>query len=234
MWESIIESDFVQIQSRLAVAAFCGLLVGLERGYRGKPAGLRTHILISVGAALFMVLSIHVAEAAVSMGYRNADPARIAAQIVTGIGFLGAGAIIQNRGLVLGLTSAATIWCMAAIGMAAGAGMHWTSLASSLGIIVTLETLVILERTFRLRRFLQMTLDIAVKKEARVQQIRKVLRSMDVTLSQERVENVMGETHYRADIYMRGDREEALVQRIEGIKGVQDVTLLSQAMSGED
>jgi len=101
----------------LLVAALCGGLLGLERESEGKAAGLRTHLLVGLGAALATQLSLAVSD----FGVRGfADPARIAAQIVSGIGFIGAGVILQSRGSVRGLTTAATLWVAAMIGMAAG------------------------------------------------------------------------------------------------------------------
>lgn len=102
---------------RLLGASVAGALIGLERELAAKPAGLRTNVLICLGAALFTLLSVRVAEAGAV-----ADRGRIAAQVVTGVGFLGAGAIIQHRRYVIGLTTAATIWAVASVGMAFGAG----------------------------------------------------------------------------------------------------------------
>src|SRR5436189_5833753 len=96
---------------RLLLAAGLGAAIGLEREYRQKPAGLRTNILIAVGSALFTIMSL-------AMTGRDGDPGRIAAQVVTGIGFLGGGAIMRNRDTVHGMTTAATIWVNAAIGLA--------------------------------------------------------------------------------------------------------------------
>lgn len=111
-------SDF-EIVQRLVLAALIGAVLGFERELRQKSAGLRTNILIALGSAVFTVLSVDVAA-----GW-NADPARIAAQIVTGIGFLGAGAIMRtDRGAIYGLTTAAMVWVNAALGMAAGAGRY--------------------------------------------------------------------------------------------------------------
>jgi putative Mg2+ transporter-C (MgtC) family protein len=112
---------------RLLAAVAGGALIGLERELAGKPAGFRTNILICVGAALFTLLSIDVAGA-------PQDQTRIAAQIVTGVGFLGAGAILRQRGRVVGLTTAATIWVVAAVGMAFGAGAY------GIGTLATLLT----------------------------------------------------------------------------------------------
>src|SRR5688572_30051671 len=103
---------------RLLTAALLGAVLGCEREMRQKSAGLRTNILIAVGSALFTLMSVELASAS------GGDPARIAAQIVTGIGFLGAGAIMQTRSGVQGLTTAATVWVNAAVGVAAGGGSY--------------------------------------------------------------------------------------------------------------
>ena len=100
---------------RLALAAGLGALVGFEREVHGRPAGLRTYILVSMGACLFTLVSIY--------GFPGSDAARVAAQIVTGIGFIGAGTIIQAQSSVRGVTTAAGIWAIAAVGMAAGSGL---------------------------------------------------------------------------------------------------------------
>jgi putative Mg2+ transporter-C (MgtC) family protein len=105
----------IELAERLLLAAFLGALLGVEREVRQKSAGLRTNILIAVGSALFTVMSYELADP-------TGDPGRMAAQIVTGIGFLGAGAIIRTGGSVQGLTTAATVWVNAAVGVAAGGG----------------------------------------------------------------------------------------------------------------
>jgi putative Mg2+ transporter-C (MgtC) family protein len=128
---------------RLAVAAGLGGAVGLERELREREAGLRTHLLVCVGSALFTIVSAY--------GFRDflvhggsvvrADPTRIAAQIVSGIGFLGAGAIIRQGLSIKGLTTAATLWLVAAIGMAAGAGYYDAAVITTLGALLTLGPL---------------------------------------------------------------------------------------------
>lgn len=107
---------------RLTVALVCGILLGIERERKDKPAGLRTIILISLGSALFMIVGNLVPFAYEWTDLSRIDPSRIASNVVTGIGFLGAGTIIQSRGSVQGLTTAAVIWVAAAIGMCAGLG----------------------------------------------------------------------------------------------------------------
>ena len=115
-----------EILLRVALAAALGGVLGLERELREREAGLRTHLLVSVGSALFTLVSAYGFHAFLASGQNvvRADPSRIAAQIVTGIGFLGAGAIIRQGLSVRGLTTAATLWVVAAIGLAAGAGYY--------------------------------------------------------------------------------------------------------------
>ena len=126
---------------RLVLAAALGGAIGLEREYRRKPAGLRTNMLIALGSALFAVLSIELGAVAGS-------PDRVAAQVVTGIGFLGAGAILRSGGNVRGLTTAATIWVNAAIGMAAGIGAYGVATGAAAITIAVLALLPAMERLF--------------------------------------------------------------------------------------
>jgi putative Mg2+ transporter-C (MgtC) family protein len=116
---------------RLVLASGLGAVIGLERETAGKAAGFRTNLLICLGAALITELSMIVARDGELPGGLRADPGRIAAQIVSGIGFLGAGTILQSRGSVTGLTTAATLWVVAAIGMAVGAGAYVHAIAGT-------------------------------------------------------------------------------------------------------
>ena len=121
---------------------FCGGIIGLEREISGKPAGLRTNILICLGSAMLMDLSVHLGLLGIAESQgRTGDPARLAAQVVSGIGFLGAGTIMQARGSVVGLTTAATIWVVAAIGLVIGAGFYFEGLASTLTVAAVLTGL---------------------------------------------------------------------------------------------
>ncbi len=133
---------------RILAALILGGAIGLERELRDKPAGFRTIILICVGACLFTILSQSVAGS-------NVDPTRIAAQIVTGIGFLGAGAILHNRVSVIGLTTASTVWATAAIGMAAGFGHLRLAAFGTAVILVALWLLNLVEHEIGERRDLQ-------------------------------------------------------------------------------
>ena len=118
--------------ARLVVATLLAAVVGYERERTGKPAGVRTHGMVGLGAALFTVVSLH--------GFGpGGDATRVAAQIVTGIGFIGAGAILHERGGVHGLTTAASLWVTAAVGVAVGVGMFWMSLATAALVFLLLR-----------------------------------------------------------------------------------------------
>ena len=121
--------DNLEFFIRIVLAAILGALVGLERSKRQKEAGVRTHCIIACTSALFMILSKYAFVDIVGVnGLRGADPARIAAQVVSGISFLGAGVIFKNGNSIRGLTTAAGMWGTAAVGMAIGAGMYWVGL----------------------------------------------------------------------------------------------------------
>ena len=127
---------------RCGIAAVCGGMIGVEREAKRKAAGFRTNILICVGSAMYMAIGLLLMPQSRA---GDVDPTRIAAQVVTGIGFLGAGCIIQQRGRVTGLTTAATIWVVAAIGMVAGAGFPILAFISALLVLITLAVLGALE-----------------------------------------------------------------------------------------
>jgi putative Mg2+ transporter-C (MgtC) family protein len=143
--------DFVL---RLVVAGILGVLIGLEREYRAKEAGYRTHFLVAVGSALLMIVSQHGFDDMLGKEGVGLDPSRIAAQIVTGIGFIGAGTIILNRQIVRGLTTAAGIWATAGIGMCAGAGMYALAISATVLTLIGLELLSRLFKNLGLKSFI--------------------------------------------------------------------------------
>ena len=143
--------DFVL---RLVVAGILGVLIGLEREYRAKEAGYRTHFLVAVGSALLMIVSQHGFDSMLGKEGVGLDPSRIAAQIVTGIGFIGAGTIILNRQIVRGLTTAAGIWATAGIGMCAGAGMYALAISATVLTLIGLELLSRLFKNLGLKSFI--------------------------------------------------------------------------------
>lgn len=123
---------------RLLTATALGALIGFEREYHAKEAGVRTHLLVALGACLFMILSIYGFDFMLGRDHVSFDPSRIASQVVTGIGFIGAGTIILQKQMVRGLTTAAGLWVTAAIGLACGAGMYVIAVVTSAIVLTSL------------------------------------------------------------------------------------------------
>ena len=185
IYNSIISPDvnWVGAIVKLVLSLLLGATIGMERRRKGQIAGLRTFALISMGATLAMLISIYIPQE--YMGLKNGDPGRIAAQVVSGVGFLGAGAIIQMKGSVRGLTTAAGIWMTACIGLAVGAGMYLISIITTLLIIFIL---VNIERIEQRHNFLWESKIIRVKMHGildDIQPLRDTLASNDVHISDE-------------------------------------------------
>ena len=143
-----LEVNLTNSLFRMVLSMVLGMAVGAERKRKGQIAGIRTFALISMGACLSMLLSIYVPQA--YLGLKNGDPGRIAAQVITGIGFLGGGAMIHMKGAVRGLTTAAGIWVTAIIGMTVGIGMYVCSLGATVLILLTLVAFERYEKHARL------------------------------------------------------------------------------------
>ena len=165
---------------RLFVAAMLGGVIGLEREYRAKEAGFRTHFLVALGSGLFMILS--------QFGFNDVlghyeqvslDPSRIASQVVTGIGFIGAGTIIFQKHVVRGLTTAAGLWVTSAIGMTAGAGMYVLSIATTVLVLLCLEALYFILQHFGTRNI---TVTFSTPKEENIQPVLQRLRDMEIII----------------------------------------------------
>jgi putative Mg2+ transporter-C (MgtC) family protein len=166
----LVELLRLDLLGAVLLAVVCGGAVGMERELRGKAAGLRTNILICVGATLFTQLSIDLAGA-------RGDPGRLAAQIVTGVGFIGAGTILHSRGAVTGLTSAATIWVVAAIGVALGAGAVLEGAGVTLLLLLVLRGLGWAEGYVR-RQATEATISVEVPAgEEQVYRVEETVRS---------------------------------------------------------
>lgn len=169
--------------AKLVLSLLLGATIGIERRRKGQIAGLRTFALISMGATLAMLISIYIPQE--YLGLKNGDPGRIAAQVVSGVGFLGAGAIIQMKGSVRGLTTAAGIWMTACIGLAVGAGMYMISIIATLLIIFILVNIERIEQRYN---FLWETKIIRVKVRGileEIQPLRDILELNDVHISDE-------------------------------------------------
>ena len=148
-----IDPQSVSFISRLILAGILGALIGLERELRAKEAGLRTHFLVALGSALIMIVSqwgFAGLDGVLGAGTRDADRARVAAQIVSGIGFIGAGAIMVQKHYVLGLTTAAGLWVVAGIGMATGGGLYAVAIAGTIFALIGLELFRFIVKLVRL------------------------------------------------------------------------------------
>ena len=180
---------------RIMVAAFCGAAVGIERGRRFKDAGIRTHCMVACTAAVMMVISKYGFTDLVDLagnqfvGTRTADPARIAAQIVSGISFLGVGVIYRDRrNSTKGLTTAAGIWCVAGIGMAIGAGLYFIGLFTTAFVLVLQ---IIMHKSFFLRdRYsVSQRLDLVARDDgSTLERLNALLESQHIAVVESRVE----------------------------------------------
>ena len=164
---------------RICIAALLGGVLGLEREIHGRPAGLRTHFLVSMGAAVFMMLSPYVAKMEPEI---IGDPGRIAAQIVSGIGFLGAGAIVKEGVSIRGLTTAASLWVAAAIGMTTGVGSYKGAIVVSGLALIALELLPHIETIFKKQSY--WVLEVITPLEAGVSDILDAVKKQKVRVLQ--------------------------------------------------
>lgn len=156
---------------RVFVAALLGGMIGFEREYRAKEAGLRTHFLVAMGSALFMIVSQYGFNAVLGTSI-TLDPSRVAAQVVSGIGFIGAGTIIFQKHVIKGLTTAAGLWVTSAIGLACGSGLYLLSVASTLLVLLCLETIF-----FILMRIGSLTISVTISTTER-EKIKKVVNQL--------------------------------------------------------
>ena len=185
IYNNIISPDvnLIGAIAKLILSLILGATIGIERRRKGQIAGLRTFALISMGATLAMLISIYIPQE--YLGLKNGDPGRIAAQVVSGVGFLGAGAIIQMKGSVRGLTTAAGIWMTACIGLAVGAGMYLISIIATLLIIFILVNIERIEQRYN---FLWESKIIRVKVLGildNIQPLKEIIELNDVHISDE-------------------------------------------------
>lgn len=164
-----------EIITRLLVALVFSGAVGLQRGLTGKAAGMRTHIIVGVGAALFLLVSEYGFESVLTSSQMRFDPSRVAAQIVSGIGFIGGGAILKERGSIKGITTAAGIWAAAAVGTAAGAGLYAMGGIATALILITLVVLRRVEIHFPRRALEPWTIRLTLTEGATLQPLNDVL-----------------------------------------------------------
>ena len=214
------EIPLYEIFLRLAAALVAGGAIGFERERDSQPAGLRTHMILALGAALVMILSINIA---IEFG---SDPARLAAQVVSGIGFLGAGAILRFGFNVKGLTTASTLWTTAMIGMAIGYGYYLVALFAVVILLIVLTIVERFEKKF-VRVNIMRTVVIDVHdREGILREVRKTMTKLADSIIAFNVQKSIKNKNMRLEIIARFNRSEKLedmmevISSIEGVRGI--------------
>ena len=214
------EIPLLEIFLRLAAALVAGGIIGYERERDSQPAGLRTHMILALGAALVMILSVNI-----GIKY-GSDPSRLAAQVVSGIGFLGAGAILRFGFNVKGLTTASTLWTIAMVGMAIGYGYYLVSLFAVVITIIVLTLVERFEKKFvRVNVIRTVVVDVH-EREGILREVRKTISKMADALLAFSVQKSVKNKHMRLEIVARFNRNEKLedmlevISSIEGVKGI--------------
>jgi putative Mg2+ transporter-C (MgtC) family protein len=218
---------------RLAVAAVLGGLVGLERERLEWAAGMRTHALVSLGSALFMVVSIFGFSDILDERHVILDPSRVAAQVASGIGFIGAGTIILRREVVKGLTTAASIWAVAAVGLAVGGGMF---LAAGSATLLALALLV-LAKPLKARMFPNRKearrVRLVVERGTPLAKLREEIEAAEVPLERIVVRPTSSADEDDAELVLgKGSREEEVLGLIDGLRHVSGVREVDSALNG--
>lgn len=214
----------IDLSVRLVVAAALGLAIGFEREIHGHPAGLRTHMLVALGSALFTVLSIEgfLGEE----GAAPVDPTRIAAQIVSGIGFLGAGAILKDGIVIRGLTTAASLWATSAVGMAAGASEYVIAVVAAAVILVSLWPINAIADRLHGSNLPEMQLRLSLKRVDVLGRISEILIEHKLDIGQIATQRV-AKDNYQVDVTIRGRHAVATSQALEDIAAIPGVDILS-------
>jgi len=209
-----------QAMLRLVLAAFLGGAIGLERELSRKPAGLRTNMFICFGSALFTILSYKLASDF------QGDHTRIAAQIIPGIGFIGAGSILHARGSVTGLTTAATIFVVASIGMATGGGLYFTAMFATVVLLLALTTLGILEKRFNLKELTMMYEMTGPQAEEIIAGVNGVLEKDHKIMQTVQIGRSDG--HFRVQFTINGTHQEhqKILQRLRQVPQAENVQCL--------
>jgi putative Mg2+ transporter-C (MgtC) family protein len=214
--------DWNIVLARLALAVGLGAIIGMERQFRQKSAGLRTHMMVALGSALFMDISIRVPEV---VNAPLADPTRIGAQIISGIGFLGAGAILHSRGLVIGLTTAASIWLSAAIGMACGSGLYFlATIATGIGFMVLVGERIF-EQIEHSKHIVAATLRVTLGPQGDLGQIRRRIMAGRKKIHGTRMTAREDRTILEFDLTLREEEQVEFLTLVRNEVGVIEVKL---------
>lgn len=220
----------LDLSVRLIVAAALGLAVGFEREIHGHPAGLRTHMLVASGSALFTVLSAYGFRDFASNPASPIDPTRIAAQIVSGIGFLGAGAILKDGIVIRGLTTAASLWATSAVGMAAGAGEYVIAAVATGTILVSLWPINALAERLHGTAAPEIQLRLSMEHLEALGEVTGILVSHRLEIGQISTQR-LGKSSYRADLAIRGRTPSVIAGAIAAIDDIEGVDIISTSSS---
>jgi len=180
--------SYLELTIRLALSILLGGVIGLERETINKPAGFRTHILVCLGSTIVMLVSLFIFTE--FKGLTNVDPGRIPAQVISGIGFLGAGTIIIEGANVKGLTTAASLWTVAAIGLAVGVGFYYGAILATFLILLTLITFNRLEAVLLKKQYLQPLKLIVEDQPGQLGKIGLCLGEMNISIRDVKIENI--------------------------------------------
>lgn len=213
---------------RLLLAAVLGGIVGIERGSGDRPAGFRTHILVCAGSALIMLVSLYGYDAYGTGAKIDRDSSRIAAQVVSGIGFLGAGTIIHEGVTVRGLTTAASLWMISAIGLAAGSGMYILSIASTIVMLVTLVTFHSWEKRFASssgigRRYIRI---VASNEPGIITNITSYLTANGAKVRTLNVKNNSRKNEVVLELYLKLSKDHEDIDIIRGLQSIEGIITL--------
>lgn len=185
---------------RLLLAAVLGGVIGLEREYHAKEAGFRTHVLVAVGSALFMLISQYGFDAFLGVKSVSFDPSRIASQVVTGIGFIGAGTIIFQKKFIRGLTTAAGIWVTGAIGLACGCGMYFIAAVTTAIVILVLS---IINYFFKKLTFRHISIVFSCSEQSQIEKILNNLKTDNIVIKECSIEK---QSNYIVSLEIRTKR----------------------------
>ncbi|EJQ81301.1 MgtC/SapB family protein [Bacillus toyonensis] len=216
---------------RIGIAGLLGAMIGIEREIRSKEAGLKTHFLVAVGSALLMVVSKYAFSDIMFENHMSLDPSRIAAQVVSGVGFLGAGTIIIQKQVVKGLTTAAGLWATAGIGLAIGAGMYVVGIGATILVLIGLE---IVSRIFKVRFLFpqNIAVQICMNKHETIQQILEKLHMKGIPILSYEVESLQQDTGvvYKVGMQLKNispEEKNAFIQYIQILPEITFVKLNS-------
>ncbi len=214
------EIEITDMLLRMGLSLILGGIIGFERERDSQPAGLRTHMILVVGACLTMMLSINIADQA------GTDPSRMAAQVVSGIGFLGAGAILRYGYNVKGLTTATTLWTMAIVGMSVGMGYYLVATITTVVIMAVLSVLEVLEKKFvRINVIRNIIVDVHDRKGV-IREVRKSIGQIADQLLDFSVQKSVKNKHLRIEIAARFNRSEKVENMVEQISAIDGVRAL--------